>query len=115
MNSTDLLYVAFKRQVIALDKRTGKIVWDCDLAQGVGFVAMLVEDGRVYASCNGYTSCLDAVTGKFIWHNELKGMGIGIPCLATAKQNTQINSAAAATAAADDQARSQDTNPVYIP
>ena len=106
MKSTDLLYVSFNRQVIALEKRTGKIVWDCDLSNGNGFVALLVEDGRVYASCSGYTTCIDAALGKIIWHNELKGMGTGIPCLATSQQNTQINSAVAA----DELARAQEAS-----
>ena len=83
MTIDDLLFIGFNRRVAALDKETGEIIWQWKASHGTGFVTLLVEGERVYASVNGYTYCLDAATGKQLWYNELKGFGAGVACLAT--------------------------------
>jgi outer membrane protein assembly factor BamB len=82
---TDMLFVAFKARVAALDKHTGKKIWTWRSKNEFGgYVGMLLDGERLYVSVDGYTTCLDALTGKERWHNPLKGMGIGVPSLAMA-------------------------------
>jgi outer membrane protein assembly factor BamB len=93
---SDMLYLAFRAQVFALDRTTGRMVWIWKSGKGVGFVALLVDGDRLFASVNGYTYCLDPLTGRELWFNPLEGFGVGIPTLATARGTTLGNSAAAA-------------------
>ena len=68
--------------VIALDARTGEVVWDNDVGKGVGFQfssGAIVADGKVVS---GLTSCgryrddtcyivaLDAATGRELWRTS---------------------------------------------
>jgi outer membrane protein assembly factor BamB len=47
---------------------------------------MLLLDGdRVVVSVNGYLSCLSADSGDVLWHNPLKGEGIGLVSLASVR------------------------------
>ena len=97
----DLIYVGFNSRVVALHRDSGEIVWDWKSPKGSGVVATLLDGDRVIASVNGYTYCLDAVTGEQLWNNPLKGMGMGIPCLASIHGNS--GSAAAAALIAQQQ------------
>jgi outer membrane protein assembly factor BamB len=82
---TDMLFVAFKARVVALDKHTGKKIWAWKSKNEFGgYVGLLLDAERLYVSVDGYTTCLDALTGKERWHNPLKGMGVGVPSLAMA-------------------------------
>lgn len=83
MTIDDLLFVGFNRRVAALDKQTGELVWQWKAPHGTGFVTLLVEDERIFASVNGYTYALDAATGAELWYNGLSGFGTGVACLAT--------------------------------
>jgi len=102
MTIDDLLFVGFNRRVAALDKETGEVVWRWKAPHGTGFVTLLVENERVYASVNGYTYCLDAPTGAQLWYNELGGFGTGVACLAT---TSGASTAAHLGAAAADASR----------
>ena len=42
-----------------------------------------MENGRVFASCQGEIFCLDALTGDGLWQNRLKGFGTGLATIAT--------------------------------
>ena len=45
----------------------------------------IVQQGeRLYAASSGEVSCLDAASGKLLWHNPLKGFGSGYASLAGA-------------------------------
>jgi hypothetical protein len=79
----DLVFVGFKSQVIALDRKNGQIVWRWESPKGTGFVAVLLDGDQRVVSVDGYTYGLDPVTGKQTWFNPLEGMGTGIPCLAS--------------------------------
>jgi outer membrane protein assembly factor BamB len=82
---TDMLFVGFDSRVVSLDKHSGKKIWAWKSKhQFTGNVGLLLEGERLYVSVDGYTTCLDALTGKERWHNPLKGMGVGVPCLAMA-------------------------------
>lgn len=95
-----LVYLGFNSRVVALDRETGKTVWDWKSPQGRSdYVAVLLDADRVIASVRGYTYCLDPITGKQRWANELPGLGHGIPSLASIHGNTGSAAAAAVIAA----------------
>jgi len=42
-------------------------------------VSSLLDGDRLIVSSNGYMYCLDPLTGETMWHNPLKGYGMGAP------------------------------------
>ena len=94
------LIVGLRGSVVALRRDSGEIAWSTKLRKGAGFVPVVVEDGRVYATDAGEVSCLDARTGKQLWHNSLKGFGLGPAVLAGADSSGITAAIAAAVAAA---------------
>jgi outer membrane protein assembly factor BamB len=68
-----------------------------------------VDDGnRVFALSQGEAYCLDAGTGTILWHNPLKGFGLGIGSLVVPGRPAQ-SVAAAAQIAADQQRAASNT------
>ena len=67
-------------------------------------VAVHARGGLVYASSAGEVHCLDAHTGALVWHNELKGYGLGFAALTTAGARDDGAAAAAAARAAQQSA-----------
>jgi outer membrane protein assembly factor BamB len=82
MKTSDLVFIGIKGSVVALNRATGQQVWATHL-KGWSFVNVVVEDGRVLASCNGEIFCLDPFAGNALWHNALKGLGTGLATMAT--------------------------------
>ena len=106
MKTSDLVFVGIKGSVIALNRTTGQPVWATRL-KGSDFVNVVLQEGAILASCYGEIFCLDPLTGKMLWHNPLKGFGIGLATIATnnatvlaAKRRYDEQAAAAATTAA---------------
>lgn len=87
-NLDSLVYVGFNSKIAAVDRDGGDVVWTWKSPKGSGIVALLVDGDRLIASVQGYTYCLDPLTGQQLWNNPLSGMGIGLPCLASARGNT---------------------------
>ena len=104
----DLVFVGFNKQVIALDRYLGDIVWDWKAPQGSGFPAILVDGDRIIVSVQGYTYCLEPTSGSQVWFNELKGKGTGTPNLASLRGSSS-QAAARAKLAADEAAAAQST------
>lgn len=105
MSLEDLLFVGFNGRVVALEKRSGELVWDWKCPKPTSqMVAILVEGERIYASSAGYTYCLDALSGEQLWDNPLKGLGTGVPCLATALSDSSGSFLLHAQTAAEQQA-----------
>ena len=78
-----LVFVGFNNHVVALHQNTGERVWEWAPSKGKGYVSlMLCDDRRLIVSVNGYTYCLDPMTGNELWFNELKGYGVGVVSLA---------------------------------
>ncbi len=75
----DIVFTGFNKQVIALDRYSGKVIWDWKAPKGSGYAAILLDGDRLVISVRGYIYCLDPLTGKQVWENELKGYGTGIP------------------------------------
>lgn len=78
---TNQIYVGIKGSVLALDRDSGRILWSTNV-KGSSFVTVVDDGPRVFALSHGETYCLDAGTGTVIWHNPLKGCGIGIGSIA---------------------------------
>ncbi len=84
---SDLVFVGFNRRVAALDRYTGELVWSWKSPHS-GALSLLVDGDRLIVSVNGYTWCLHPLVGDIVWHNELSGFGVGIPCLASVNGNS---------------------------
>lgn len=96
-----LLFVGTHGRVRAVEKQTGRQVWDTDLPKGgMQLVTLLCEDGVVFAGVFGRVHALDAATGRILWSNELPNMGYGLMTLATARAASGAIPPAAAAAAA---------------
>ncbi|HEX4132057.1 MAG TPA: PQQ-binding-like beta-propeller repeat protein [Pirellulales bacterium] len=85
---SQLAFVGFNSRVVALDRDTGELVWSWKSTKGSGFVAVLLDGDRLIASVQGYTYCLNPLTGEQLWFNPLTGMGTGVPCLASVRGTT---------------------------
>ena len=94
------IYVGIRGAVVALDHATGAIVWSVELRRGSSFVPVFHESGRVFATSGGEVTCLDAATGRLLWHNPLKGYGLGHAMIAGAPDPVVAEMEAAAGASA---------------
>lgn len=89
MSLHDLLFVGFNGRVVALEQRSGELVWEWRCPKPSGqMMAVLVQGDRIFASSAGYTYCLDALHGVELWDNPLKGLETGVPSLATAESGS---------------------------
>ncbi|MCC7423324.1 MAG: PQQ-binding-like beta-propeller repeat protein [Planctomycetaceae bacterium] len=84
----DLIFVAFGKNVVALDRENGSKVWQWKPPKGTGWIALLLDGDRLIVSAHGYMYCLDPMTGEQLWRNDLKGMGTGVPCIASVNGHT---------------------------
>jgi outer membrane protein assembly factor BamB len=104
MHLHQFLFLALNGRVAALDRDSGEIVWqwtatDPDKRRAVGgYMTLLVDQGQLFVSANGYTFRLDPLTGAELWANPLRGWGLGPAALATstAASSQQVLTAAAA-------------------
>ncbi len=74
----NLVFVGLNGYALALDRRTGEIIWS-NSEMHSGYVTLLLDGDRLIVSTDGYLYCLDPLTGKMLWHNPLKGYGMGAP------------------------------------
>jgi outer membrane protein assembly factor BamB len=99
-SASHFLFVGIKGYVVALKRDDGEIAWSARLPKGASLVPLVVEDGFVFAVSGGEVSCLDARTGKLVWHNKLKGYGTSYAMLAGAQNPSAMAALEAAAAAA---------------
>ncbi len=106
MKLSDLVFTGFNKRVAALDRQTGKVVWQWK-AYHNGYVTLLLDGEMLLVSVNGYMYGLDALTGREIWQNEMEGFGYGVASLVSQNgmtgaslQNVAAAQAVATTAAA---------------
>jgi outer membrane protein assembly factor BamB len=78
-----LVFVGIKNGVVALDERTGNVVWRSELRSG--FIYVIWDGQSLYATSAGEVWRLDPKSGAVIWHNELKGLGRGMVSLASTR------------------------------
>ncbi len=66
--------------LLAIDYKTGKIVWRHDWPSGTGVVSMLSTAGKLLFASNGnYLIAFDPADGKILWHAGLTGFPSGGP------------------------------------
>lgn len=75
--NSQLLILGIGGCVLGVDPATGTNVWKTKL-KGGDLVTVSVRGGRVFAGAAGELFCLDAADGQVLWHNNLKGMGMGV-------------------------------------
>lgn len=82
MNPSDVILLGMKKKVAAVERATGRILWEKKLRGGQGdFVTLLCERGLVFACAGGHLHCLELATGAELWQNELSGYGYGLASL----------------------------------
>jgi outer membrane protein assembly factor BamB len=92
-----LVFLGFNSRVAALDRATGSIVWDWKCPKRTSdYVAMLLDGDQLMVSVQGYTYCLNPLTGELTWQNPMKGFRFGIPTLVSVNGSGSGAGAAAA-------------------
>ena len=102
MKTSQLVWIGIRGRVIALNKTTGEQVWATRL-RGSDFANVLLEDDKVFAADYGELYCMEALTGRVLWHNKLKGYGIGLATIATAKSGGSMTPALAGKRRQDEE------------
>jgi outer membrane protein assembly factor BamB len=106
MTIDDLVFVGLNGHVVAMDRRSGEIVWSKVHLEG-GYLSLLLDGDLLAVSSHGYVYCLDPLTGDLLWENPLEGKGTGVACIVSVRgQNpstvsTQASAQAAAAVAAE--------------
>ena len=65
----------------------------------------LIDGDRLLVSVEGYTYCLQPLTGKGLWYNRLTGYGTGIPSLASVHGNSNQRNPSAVAALVEEERR----------
>ncbi|MFN7021617.1 MAG: PQQ-binding-like beta-propeller repeat protein [Phycisphaerales bacterium] len=93
------LFVASGKYVQALDRATGRVIWQRKLSSsfwtGTGFATLLAEGSEVFIGRAGYVYCLDAATGQVLWERGV-GSGSSLVVLGTSGSSGQVVAAASA-------------------
>ena len=94
------LYIGIKSSVVALNRKTGAQVWATQLPvrykSSSVFVNVFRDAEGMFATCNGELFALDPNDGKLLWHEPLKGLGMGFVTLASDLGSTAPTGAIAA-------------------
>jgi outer membrane protein assembly factor BamB len=75
------IYIGICGNVLAVDRATGVEIWRSNLKSG-DFVNVVLQDEQLYATTQGELFRLDPATGHVMWHNPLKGLGLGVVTIA---------------------------------
>lgn len=76
-------FVGLNGRVFALNKRSGRMVWEWQAKKGMGYVSLHLDGDILIAGVQGYIYALNPKTGRELWNNPLKGKGLGIVSLCT--------------------------------
>ncbi|MBW8780339.1 MAG: PQQ-binding-like beta-propeller repeat protein [Verrucomicrobia bacterium] len=84
MDSSSILLVGIKKNVIAFNKATGERLWSTQLNATFGdtFVSIIADRTQAYVHAKGELYCLDLFTGAIRWKDELQGLGFGLVTMA---------------------------------
>lgn len=85
MKITGLVFTGFNRRVAALERGTGRIVWQWKAPKGSSYVSMLLENDMLVVSVDGYMYGLDPLSGRQLWYNPMDGFGTGVTSLVSAR------------------------------
>ena len=94
-----LLFVGIKNSVVALDTKDGGEVWRSEVG-GATMVSVLWDGVELFASSRGEVFRLDPRNGAILWHNKLKGLGLGYIIMSSMRGGSQSGGIEAAHAAA---------------
>ncbi len=100
MNTSNLVYVGFLSRVAALERGTGRIIWEWRATHGNSYLTLLLDRDLLIVSVDGYMYGLEAGTGRQLWFNPMKGYSTGVASIASASGFAQ-NPAAVAAAMAE--------------
>jgi outer membrane protein assembly factor BamB len=78
---SELLFIGIKGRVLALDHDTGSEVWRTQI--GSDYVSVTWDGQALFATTSGEIWRLNPRDGSQIWHNALKGLGLGLVSLAS--------------------------------
>ncbi len=91
MTVDQLVFVGLNDKVAALDRDSGALAWSWTCPRGTWvtrLVTLLLDGDRLIVAVNGYIYCLDALDGRLLWDNPLKGYGLGIACVTSLRGQT---------------------------
>jgi outer membrane protein assembly factor BamB len=80
-HAQNTLYVGIKNYCVALHHKDGTEFWRTKLSRS-DFTIVLWDGEELFAANSGEIYRLDPEDGSVIWHNKMKGMGIGVVSLA---------------------------------
>ena len=83
----DTLFVGIRNFCIALDHKDGSEYWRTKLGRS-DFTTVLWTGEQLFVANSGEVYRLDPESGAIIWHNKLKGMGLGVVSLARSGSTT---------------------------
>ncbi len=76
------LIIGTNGAVSAIDPKSGNVLWKTVLTTGEFLsstshsdVSVLVQGDVIFAGGSGHLFCLEAASGRILWHNPLKGFG----------------------------------------
>lgn len=101
---SDLVFVASGKYVQALDRATGRPVWQRKLPSSMfssGFTTLMMQGAELLVGRSGYVYCLDAATGQVLWE---RGVGSSGSLVVMAAPGADQSVAAAAAMQAQQQA-----------
>ncbi|MDP9194852.1 MAG: PQQ-binding-like beta-propeller repeat protein [Acidobacteriota bacterium] len=84
MQEREIIYAAISGTILAIEVETGREVWRQAISKGTGVTTIYPRGSRVIAAAAGELWALDAQNGQILWHNKLKGLGLGFVCLSGA-------------------------------
>ncbi|MCX6664104.1 MAG: PQQ-binding-like beta-propeller repeat protein [Euryarchaeota archaeon] len=68
----DLVVVGWENQSCAMDKNTGKIVWENDEARFISSQPIFIDNKIIFGSRNGDLYAINRTHGRTIWHINLQ-------------------------------------------
>jgi outer membrane protein assembly factor BamB len=86
-HAQDSLFVGIKNFVIALHRKNGSELWRAKLNR-FDFTTVLWTGEELYAANSGEVYRLDPENGAILWHNSMKGFGLGVVSLARSGSTT---------------------------
>jgi outer membrane protein assembly factor BamB len=90
--ASKVVYLGVGSHVVALDLATGQEIWRCKVKSAQLTAVTLVEE-RLLVTASGEIWCLDRNTGSILWHNKLKGLGVGLVTVAGADMTPALAAA----------------------
>ena len=72
----DLVVVGWENQSCAMDKNTGKIVWENDEARFISSQPVFIDNKIIFGSRNGDLYAINRTHGRTIWHINLQRQNV---------------------------------------